>query len=59
MSKKTLKVNQKKGGTLDRAFISLGTFRFERGTAGYVEISNRDANGHVIIDAVQWLPAKE
>ncbi len=57
--KKTLKVNQKKGGTLDRAFISLGTFRFERGTAGYVEISNRDANGHVIIDAVQWLPAKE
>ena len=23
----------------------------------YVEIGNKDADGHVIIDAVQWLPA--
>ena len=56
--KTTLKVNQKKPAPLDRAFLSLGTFRFAKGDAGYVEISNLDADGYVIIDAVQWLPVK-
>jgi hypothetical protein len=56
--KTTLKVNQKKPAPLDRAFLSLGTFRFAKGDAGYVEISNQDADGYVIIDAVQWLPVK-
>ena len=41
------------------AFVSLGTFRFEKGKTGYVEIGNKDADGYVIIDAVQWLPVKE
>lgn len=57
--KMTVTVNQQKTPPLDKAFVSLGTFRFEKGKAGYVEISNQDVNGHVIIDAVQWLPAKE
>jgi hypothetical protein len=57
--KTTVKVNQQKAPTIDKLFISLGTFRFEKGKAGYVEIGNKDADGYVIIDAVQWLPAKE
>jgi hypothetical protein len=55
--KTTRKVNQKKPAPLERAFLSLGTFRFAKRDAGYVEISNHDADGYVIIDAVQWLPA--
>ena len=56
--KTTVKVNQRKAPTLG-AFVSLGTFRFEKGNAGYVEIGNQGVDGYVIIDAVQWLPAKE
>jgi hypothetical protein len=53
--KALVKVNERKTPPLDRAFLSLGTYRFERGSAGYVEISNRDVDGYVVIDAVQWL----
>ncbi len=56
--KTTITINQRKKPPLDGAFVSLGVFRFEKGTQGSVEISNRDADGHVIIDAVQWLPRK-
>ncbi len=58
-SETTLTVNQRKAPTLDRAFVSLGTFRFDKGKTGYVEIRNTDADGHVIIDAVQWLPVND
>lgn len=57
--KGSVKVNQRKPGPLDRAFISLGVFRFEKGNAGYVEVSNQGVDGYVTIDAVQWLPVKE
>lgn len=53
-----MKVNQKKPPAIDRAWHSLGTFRFTKGMAGYVEFSNKDVDGHVIIDAVQFLPVK-
>jgi hypothetical protein len=55
----TIKVNQRKAPTIDRLFVSLGTFSFEKGKGGYVEVRNKDVDGHVIIDAVQWLPVKE
>jgi hypothetical protein len=55
----TLKVNQRKPPTIENAFVSLGTYCFQKGKAGYVEISNKDADGYVIIDAVQWLPVKK
>jgi hypothetical protein len=55
----TVKVNQQKTPTLEKMFVSVGTFRFAQGTAGYVEIGNDGADGHVIIDAVQWLSVKE
>ena len=37
-------------------FATVGTFRFDK--AGEIVISNRTTNGHVIIDAVQLLPAE-
>jgi hypothetical protein len=57
--KSTVKVNQRKVAPLDGAFIGLGIFRFEAGETGYVEIGNRDVDGYVIIDTLQWLPAKD
>ena len=52
-------VDQRKPAPISGAWVPLGTYCFEAGKAGYVEIGNRDADGHVVIDAVQWLPAKE
>jgi hypothetical protein len=34
----------------------LGIFRFEKGKTGFVEITNTGTNGHVILDAIQFLP---
>ncbi len=55
---KTITVNQRKAPAIDGLWISLGTFTFD-GKAGAVEISNKGTDGHVIIDAVQWLPVKK
>ena len=51
----TATINQQQAPKIDRVFVSLGTFSFEKGTKGYVEIRNDDADGHVIIDAVRWV----
>ncbi|MBI5380692.1 MAG: FAD-dependent oxidoreductase [Opitutae bacterium] len=52
-----LTLNQRKppreGGLLE----PVGTFRFEAGRGGRVEISNTGTTGFVVIDAVQWRPA--
>jgi hypothetical protein len=55
---KTLIVNEQKPPTLDHGFMSLGVFHFEAGKPGAVVISNKGANGHVAIDAIQVLPAE-
>lgn len=52
----TVTVNQKQTPPIDKLFVSLGKFRFEAGTAGWVEIATKDTDGHVIADAVQFLP---
>jgi hypothetical protein len=51
-------VNQKKDPPLPGGFVSLGAFRFEAGKAGAVVVSNKGADGHVCIDAVQVVPAE-
>ncbi len=51
-------VNQKVTPKGDAPFHTLGEFEFAGGKSGWVEISNAATNGHVIIDAAQWLPAK-
>jgi hypothetical protein len=52
---KTVKVNQQKAPPIDGLFISLGTFEFSAKEPAVVIVSNKEADGYVIIDAVQWL----
>ena len=52
------KIDQKKKPPIDGLWVSLGTFEFAKGKTGSVTISNDGADGFVILDAVQWLPAK-
>jgi hypothetical protein len=54
---KTVTVNQRQKPPIDGLWVSLGTFEFEKGKA-VVTVGNHDADGFVVIDAVQWLPAK-
>ena len=52
----TVYVNQKQQPPIDGRFISLGRFRFTKGNQWFVMISTEGANGHVVADAVQFLP---
>lgn len=55
---KTLRVNQRKVPADERLWHSLGTYRFEQDGQSYVMIHTDAADGYVIVDAVQFLPAK-
>lgn len=48
-----MQINQKQQPTIEGLFVPLGEFEFS--TQGAVVITNRDTDGHVIIDAVQWI----
>lgn len=52
----TVYVNQKRPPSIDGRFVSLGQYRFEKGSQWFVMISTAGANGHVVADAVQFLP---
>jgi hypothetical protein len=54
---KTLHVNQRQDCMEGRVPRALGTFRFEPGKPASVVISNADADGYVVVDAVQFVPA--
>jgi ribulose 1,5-bisphosphate synthetase/thiazole synthase len=55
----SVKVNQQKPPAIGGLWISLGTFEFEKGKAATVTITNDSVtDGHVVVDAVQWLPVK-
>ena len=49
-------INQKQKPAIEGLFVSLGQFRFVPGTPGTITISNAEADGHTIVDAVQLLP---
>jgi hypothetical protein len=51
----TMIVNEKKKAPEQGALLPLGTYRFEKGKSGWLEIRNEGTKGHVIIDAAQWL----
>ncbi len=53
-----VKVNQQKKAPIEGLWVSLGTYTFSKGKAGSVAVGNLDADGFVVIDAVQWLPTK-
>jgi hypothetical protein len=54
--KSTVLINQRLNPKEKNLLQPLGVFRFEKGKAGHVEITNKDTNGHVILDAIQFLP---
>lgn len=55
----TILVNEQQTPPVDGRFISLGQFNFEKNGEGYVLVSNHDTQGHVIADAVQFIPIDE
>lgn len=54
--RKAISINQQSAPNADDHFQSLGTFSFSAGELATVTITNKDANGYVVVDAVQWLP---
>jgi hypothetical protein len=47
-------LNQRKKPSLKDSFEPVGVFNFESGSVSSVTLSNEDADGYVIVDAVQW-----
>lgn len=52
---KTHRVNQQQTPE-EGIWITLGTYRFEKDGQAFVIVSNSEADGHVVIDAIQFLP---
>ncbi|MFQ6131712.1 MAG: FAD-dependent oxidoreductase [Armatimonadota bacterium] len=55
----TVRVNQRRPPNLDDAFVSLGVFDFAADRPAVVTITNKGTDGHVIVDAVQFLPVRD
>jgi hypothetical protein len=53
----TILVDQTKPPKVDGLFHSLGKFKFKAGTEGAVVIGNKGTEGHVIVDAVRFVPS--
>lgn len=53
------RINQREEPPIEGRFISLGTYSFEAGGAGFVLVSNEGANGTVSIDGVWFYPAND
>lgn len=54
----TVQINQKRRPPIDGLFVSLGQFRFEEGGQCFVIVSTEGTTGHVVVDAIQFLPAE-
>ncbi len=55
----TATLNQKQKGSVEGYLQPVGRFEFKAGEDAVVEISNEGTDGHVIIDAVQWIPVEQ
>ncbi|MEO2023988.1 MAG: DUF1553 domain-containing protein [Pirellulaceae bacterium] len=55
---KTTTINQQKNPPIQGRLVSLGRFHFKVDEQPAVTLSNQGTTGHVIIDAVQFLPVK-
>jgi hypothetical protein len=53
---RTVSMNMKQTPPLEGRFFSLGEYRFEKNGLCYVLVSNEGTKGHVIADAVVFLP---
>ncbi|QDV50460.1 FAD-dependent oxidoreductase [Gimesia fumaroli] len=54
----TVTVNQRKPALIKQVPVSLGVFRFEANQLASITISNRGADGYVVVDGLQLLPVK-
>lgn len=54
----TVTVNEREELGKAAPFVSLGTYEFEAGEAGAVEVSTEGVDGYVVADAVQWVPGR-
>ena len=57
--RETVIVNQSQKPPIEGLFVSLGTYRFEADNQSSVTISTAGTDGHVIIDAIQFLSADD
>ena len=48
--------NQRKDPASKGGYHLLGTYDFKAGQAATVTIGNKDTDGYVIIDCIEWLP---
>ncbi len=55
----TVNVNQQLPPPLDGHFVTLGQYRFELNGQGFVIVGNDATDGHVIADAVQFIPVEQ
>ena len=53
----TISVNQREPALVNRIPRRLGLFRLAAGTQNRVVISNQDADGYVVVDGIQFVPA--
>jgi len=53
-----VELNQRKPLGDGAPFKTIGTYTFDAGKQGMVEIASVNADGYVIADAVQWIPEK-
>ena len=52
-------INQQQEPEHDRLLRTIGTYRFTKGSNGWMRISNTGTDGkYVIVDAVQFLPTR-
>ena len=56
---KTITINQQESPPIDDLWVSLGDYRFEKDGQAFVLVTNEGADGHVVADAVQFLPVDE
>lgn len=56
---KTLHVDEKKSPEIEGLFHSLGQYRFEKSGQGFVIIDTEGTKGHVIADAVLFIPVEQ
>src|SRR5262249_15327699 len=52
----TVRVTQRLMPPIEGRFVSLGRYRFEQGSQWFVMLSTAGTDGHVVADAVQFLP---
>jgi hypothetical protein len=55
----TVSADQTKQPKIDGLFHTLGKYKFKAGDAGSVTIANKGTSGHVIVDAVRFVPLGE